>query len=223
MIPPPDGHVSLSHQSLYPGVPSPRESQNYVSHLRLKKKGFAKRGSPESSYNAFAVQADKLSPPIPVPPSADKKSSVPKEEEGEVENGIDVRFIPPSEEYIGQAPSQRRIRHWIKAQGKIVDPLAHVMALAYMSDSFLLGTAMIANDVHFSDMSMMVSLDHTIYFHKPPKADEWLMHCVESPWTGDDRGLVVGRFFSLEGDHVATVIQEGLLRLSDSAQRDAKL
>lgn len=91
-----------------------------------------------------------------------------------------------------------------------------------MSDSFLLGTALIANDISFSDIGMMVSLDHTIYFHKQPKADEWLMHCVESPWTGNDRGLVVGRFFTQDGTHVATVIQEGLIRLSDEAQQEIK-
>jgi len=106
----------------------------------------------------------------------------------------------------------------MKCDGTISDPKAHVMGLAYLSDSHLLGTSVIASGHRFSDVSMMVSLDHSIYFHHPVKADEWLMHCIESPWSGQERGLVVGRFYNQDKVHIATVVQEGLLRLSDKAK-----
>lgn len=209
MVPPPAGQKTVHHQSLYPGVPTPREIQaSYNPHRGPQKtKGGANDKKRES-------REDELSSPPPANPLSSKKG----EETEEVENGMDVRFIPPSENYEFQTPSQRRTRHWIRATGEIEDPKAHIMALAYMSDSFLLGTSLIANKVPFRDVSMMVSLDHAIYFHEQPKADEWLMHCVETPWTGNDRGLVIGRFFTQDGTHVATVVQEGLIRLSPEVQ-----
>jgi acyl-CoA thioesterase 8 len=59
-------------------------------------------------------------------------------------------------------------------------------------------------------VSMMVSLDHTIYFHDPQgfRADEWLFTEMESPWAGDGRGLVTQRMFTREGKLIATCIQE---------------
>lgn len=92
------------------------------------------------------------------------------------------------------------------------------MGLAYLSDSHLLGTSVIAAGYRFPDVSMMVSLDHSIYFHHPVKADEWLMHCVESPWSGQERGLTIGRFYNQDKVHIATVMQEGVLRLSDEVK-----
>lgn len=189
MKPPKDASNSVTHQSLYPGVPTPYETPEYHPYK------------------------DRKTPSPDTPPSTPFSSKNKKATENEeVENGMDVRFIPPSDNYDLQQPALRRTRHWIRATGTITDPRAHVMALAYMSDSFLLGTALAANQVRFADVTMMVSLDHTVYFHRPVRADEWLMHCVESPWTGNDRGLVIGRFFSKEGEHVATVFQEGLIR-----------
>lgn len=229
MVPPPEGSVCVHHQSLYPGVPTPREAHYSAVRGSRKDDVAASTNFPPLPRNMMksktsASPAEEEQPPPAVPLSTKKGT-----ETEEVENGMDVRFIPPSENYEFQTPSQRKIRHWIRATGQIEDPSAHVMALAYMSDSFLLGTALIANDVPFSDISMIVSLDHTIYFHQQPKADEWLMHCVESPWTGNDRGLVVGRFFTQNGTHIATVVQEGLLRYGKKfiektiAERDAKL
>jgi len=62
---------------------------------------------------------------------------------------------------------------------------------------------------------MMVSLDHTIYFHRPRevKADEWLFAEMESPWAGDGRGLVFQKIWNREGKLIATCVQEGLVRL----------
>jgi acyl-CoA thioesterase len=152
------------------------------------------------------------------------------------------------------APHVKRCRQWIRAKGKISDAgghEAHLSALAYMSDSYFIGTVGrvhnlwrfgAANDAHnkllkdnpklaeqirkvkvfegFADdldnkagrpeVGMMVSLDHTIYFHEPRslKADEWLFTEMESPWSGDGRGLVMQKIWSSDGTLVATCIQE---------------
>ncbi|EXJ71210.1 uncharacterized protein A1O5_06204 [Cladophialophora psammophila CBS 110553] len=77
------------------------------------------------------------------------------------------------------------------------------------------------NDKH---VDMMVTLDHTIFFHEPRhfRADEWLLAEMESPWAGNERGLVVERIWGHEGTLVATCIQEGVVRLSQH-RSDSKL
>ncbi|MCJ1308909.1 hypothetical protein MMC25_002564 [Agyrium rufum] len=71
-------------------------------------------------------------------------------------------------------------------------------------------------------IGMMVSLDHTIYFHRPRaiKADEWMFSEMESPWAGDGRGLVLQRIWNKEGVLVATCVQEGLARLRQDDDGD---
>lgn len=131
--------------------------------------------------------------------------------------GIEAYMVPKDKEWDKQHPSHRRIRYWLKCTGKIEDPKAHVMGLGYLSDSLMLSAAPYAGGFGWSDISMIVSLDHSIYFHRQPKADEWLLNCLESPWSGSQRGLVISKFFAMNGEHVATVIQEGVVRLNETA------
>jgi acyl-CoA thioesterase 8 len=65
------------------------------------------------------------------------------------------------------------------------------------------------------EIGMMVSLDHTIYFHNPRsfRADEWLFTEMETPWAGDGRGLVFQRMYTADGVLIASCVQEGLVRL----------
>jgi len=65
------------------------------------------------------------------------------------------------------------------------------------------------------EVGMMVSLDHTIYFHSPRafRADEWMFTEMETPWSGDGRGLVFQRMFTKNGVLIATCVQEGVVRL----------
>lgn len=74
------------------------------------------------------------------------------------------------------------------------------------------------------DIAMMVSLDHTIYFHSPLafRADEWMFVEMDTPWAGNERGLVTQRIWSQNGLLVATCIQEGLIRVSQD-QRESHL
>lgn len=59
----------------------------------------------------------------------------------------------------------------------------------------------------------MASLDHAMWFHRPFRADEWMLYAIESPNASGARGLVMGRFFKLDGTLVASTVQEGLVRV----------
>ena len=139
-------------------------------------------------------------------------------------------------------------------------------ALAYMSDSYFIGTvsrvhnlwrfanpkpttttpqvdqatlaaaAKVHRDLAASEakenppdetrrIGMMVSLDHTIYFHRPRdiKADEWLLSEMDSPWAGDGRGLVFQKIWNKKGQLVATCVQEGVVRLEKDRKESARL
>ncbi|PKS09195.1 hypothetical protein jhhlp_003809 [Lomentospora prolificans] len=153
----------------------------------------------------------------------------------------------------GAAPDKRKCKHWVRAKGKITGgQAAHIEALAYMTDSYFLGTIPRIHDLYkppppsspanlqihgvsavkqapVADkpkLGMMVSLDHSIYFHEPAaiRADEWMYAEMESPWAGDGRGVVTQRVFSADGTLLATCVQEGVLRLKqDEEESKAKL
>jgi acyl-CoA thioesterase-2 len=89
----------------------------------------------------------------------------------------------------------------------------HQAALTYYSDVTLLGTALAAHGLRFSDPGVMAaSLDHTVWFHRPFRADEWLLYDQVSPSAQGGRGLAIGRLFNESGVLVATAAQEGLIR-----------
>ncbi|KAK4219004.1 Thioesterase/thiol ester dehydrase-isomerase [Rhypophila decipiens] len=157
---------------------------------------------------------------------------------------------------------EKKTRQWVRARGKIGGGYqAHLNALAYVSDSYFIGTItrihklwrfpFPAADVDKLDpdmrericklnawegmgdpkemvdrpeIGMMVSLDHTIYFHEPRKvrADEWMLSEMDSPWAGDGRGVVTQRIFSKDGTLLATCVQEGVVRLKDEAKAKGK-
>lgn len=184
-------------------------------------------------------------------------------------------------------PHEKRTRQWIKARGRISDEgghQAHLSALAYMSDSYFIGTVArthrlwrysqatrgkeqgggkqeMTRDVlerlkkmdlatlrrvegmdddmmnqlkaleirdgqivglkqKRPEIGMMVSLDHSIYFHNPRdfRADEWMCAESETPWAGDGRGFVLQRIFSKDGKLIASCVQEGVVRLKQDSE-----
>ena len=160
-------------------------------------------------------------------------------------------------------PHTKRTRQWIRARGQISDAgghEAHLSALAYMSDSYFIGTiSRIHNLWRFGPLNpsggyseaeiaarkkriqeegfggdyenkkgrpvvgMMVSLDHSIYFHEPRafRADEWIFTEMESPWAGDGRGVVSQKMWARDGRLIATCFQEGVMRLKpDGKEKD---
>jgi acyl-CoA thioesterase-2 len=114
----------------------------------------------------------------------------------------------------GEESGPRRARYWIKVDGRLPDaPLVHQAALAYISDMTLLGVTLEPYGLHPRSRSVQAaSLDHTIWFHRPFRADEWLLYDQSSPSASGGRGLALGRLFAEDGRLVASVAQEGLIR-----------
>jgi acyl-CoA thioesterase-2 len=129
---------------------------------------------------------------------------------------IEVRFVdgmPGTHQAEADGPARRRM--WLRASTPLGrDPLLHVCAAAYASDLFLLGAALAPHRLDFSSGEFMAaSLDHAMWFHQPIRADEWMLYDQEPSWTGNGRGLAQGRIFNQSGLLLATVIQEGLVRV----------
>jgi len=104
---------------------------------------------------------------------------------------------------------------WFKCHGKLNDdPVLHQAVLAYASDSHLLHTAVRRSGLARTQIGMMASLDHAVWFHAPFRADEWLLYDMVSPRANSGRGMTLGRIFRRDGTLVATTAQEGIIRLS---------
>jgi acyl-CoA thioesterase-2 len=119
----------------------------------------------------------------------------------------------PGDDAVGMLDADiPRRRFWMRAADRLPDdPLLHVCALAYMSDLTLAGTATLLHDIPPNEL-MLASLDHAMWFHRPFRADQWLLFSVESPSSGDGRGLASGEFYTEDGRLVASVMQEALIR-----------
>ncbi len=128
---------------------------------------------------------------------------------------IDMRYVgSPGWVPSGDRPAEPRQRVWMRVDGKLPDdPLLHVCALTYASDLTLLDAVLSTHGAVWGPGGFAgASLDHAMWFHRPFRADEWVLYDCESPSASGARGLATGRFFSADGRHLATVVQEGLLR-----------
>ena len=103
---------------------------------------------------------------------------------------------------------------WIRATGRLPDdPAIHQCVLAYASDMTLLDTALIAHGRTVFERSIQpASLDHALWFHRPFRADHWLLYAQDSPSASGARGFGRGLIFTRDGTLVASVAQEGLIR-----------
>ncbi len=103
---------------------------------------------------------------------------------------------------------------WYRASADLPDdPAVHRYMLAYASDFNFLATSMYPHGVSWLTPSMQVaSVDHAMWFHRPFRMDEWVLHVVESPSASGGRGLVRGRVYSRDGRLIASTAQEGLIR-----------
>jgi acyl-CoA thioesterase-2 len=107
-----------------------------------------------------------------------------------------------------------RVGYWVRTSERLPDePLLHEAVLTYLSDMTLIGVALAPYGfTPASPEIQAASLDHTVWFHRPFRADEWLLYDQSSPSASGGRGLALGRLFSQDGRLVATVAQEGLVR-----------
>jgi acyl-CoA thioesterase-2 len=133
---------------------------------------------------------------------------------------LDVRYVGEPVRTVPDA-SRRAPHHrlWLRADGRLPDdPLLHACVVAYASDMTLLDTVMLPHGlVWFEDGSTQVSLDHAMWFHRPFRADDWLLYEQTSPIASGGRGLADGTIFTRDGTLVVSVVQEGLIRPAQRA------
>ena len=103
---------------------------------------------------------------------------------------------------------------WMRADGKLPDdPGLHQVVVAYASDMTLVDTALLPHGIAWTDDTYMIaSLDHAMWFHRPFRADEWLLYDLHSPNAFGSRGFTLGRIFTRDGQLAVSVAQEGLMR-----------
>ena len=131
---------------------------------------------------------------------------------------IDLRHV---EGAIYVAPGRQRAAQqsvWLKAASRLPDdPLLHAAVLAYSSDYSLLEPVLRKHGLAWADPRLRpASLDHAMWFHRPARADEGTLYTQASPSASGGRGLATGRMFAADGTLVASVAQEGMLRVKES-------
>lgn len=156
------------------------------------------------------------------------------EEEGEVTPGAPFpEGVPPPEHvapeetdlFFEQRPvSSARdpepvVQVWMRAREPLGDdPVVHACALAYLSDEHPLGVAIGTHSLAGQwEQLMAASLDHALWFHRPLRADDWLLVTLRGAGVANARGLALGRVFAADRRHVASVAQEGLVRARTDA------
>ena len=128
---------------------------------------------------------------------------------------IDLRHVgdPPhvTGGHLRRPPSQQV---WFRADGALPDDdLLHACVATYASDMTLLDSILLAHGTSWLDPELMgASLDHAMWFHRPFRADEWLLYDQESASAAGARGLGQGRIYRRDGAHAVSVVQEGLFR-----------
>ena len=130
---------------------------------------------------------------------------------------LDVRYVGDSRAGGGMSdPDHPAISQvWLRAAGRLGDEHSvHAAVLAYASDLTLLSAAVVPHGIYIGDENLVpASLDHAIWFHRPFRADEWLLYDQVSPSASGGRALATGRLFTQNGELIASVAQEGMVRL----------
>jgi acyl-CoA thioesterase-2 len=131
----------------------------------------------------------------------------------ERERPIDMRIVDLSR-YMTREKKTPLQHIWIRAMGRLPDALSvHQAVLAYASDFTLLDTALIAHGKLLFDADLqLASLDHAIWYHRPFRADEWMLYVQDSPSAFGARGFCRGTIYARNGSLIASVAQEGLMR-----------
>jgi acyl-CoA thioesterase-2 len=148
-----------------------------------------------------------------VPPAGE---IAPPEHEFFSGNPIDLRFVGRGRDDPA-GPRVAGTEHnlvWLRANGDLPDdPLLHVCLMTYASDLTLLDSVLRRHGLSWTDgQTSGASLDHAMWFHRPFRADRWLLYDQESPVAAGARGLARGQVFTEQGDLVVSVVQEGLIR-----------
>jgi acyl-CoA thioesterase-2 len=131
----------------------------------------------------------------------------------ERERPIELRPVE-FDRYTGKKIEDGKFNIWIRCTGKLPDdPAIHQCVLAYASDMALLDASLIPHGRSVFDKRIMAaSLDHALWFHRPFRADEWMLYAQDSPNNFGARGFSRGLLFSADGKLIASVAQEGMTR-----------
>lgn len=132
---------------------------------------------------------------------------------------IEIRPCAPRN-WLSPEKSPPQQYSWFRA-AKVLpdDPVLHRATLAYASDMLLLGTSLLPYGTDWMRPTLqLASLDHALWLHEPFRADQWLLYATDSPWAGHARGFNRGRIFTQDGRLVASVAQEGLMRVRADSQ-----
>jgi acyl-CoA thioesterase II len=167
---------------------------------------------------AHAAAMPQVPPPESIPPIAERLEKLFGAPANDFfrNNPIDLRFVGPLTVEAANDPALRRDHNlvWLRADGELPDdPLLHVCLMTYASDMTLLDSVLLRHGLSWADgRTFGASLDHAMWFHRPFRADRWLLYAQHSPASGGARGLAQGEVFTADGDLVVSVVQEGLIR-----------
>jgi len=129
------------------------------------------------------------------------------------ERPIEMKRVEPID-YLNPRKHPPYQHVWVRAGESLPDDTAlHQCLLAYASDLGILGTSALPHGKSFLTGLMTASLDHAMWFHRPFRFDEWILFAQDSPAAGGARGFNRGTMFSRDGVLIASVAQEGLIRV----------
>ncbi len=170
-------------------------------------------------------------PDVPPPEAVERRQDRLARELGEAslpwrDSPIDLRSIGPLPFEAERDPSLRTNKSlvWLRVDGDLPDdPLLHVCLMTYASDMTLLDSLLIRHGRSWWDgRTTGASLDHAMWFHRPFRADRWLLYAQDSPVAVGARGLARGEVFTEEGVLVVSVVQEGLIRTIHPAAQNPR-
>ena len=127
---------------------------------------------------------------------------------------FDFRPVAPNDPFVAEVREPAR-QVWFRAIARLPDErIIHQAVLAYASDYGLLPTALNPHGISLRDQRLqMASIDHSLWMHRPFRADEWLLYAMDSPAAAGARGFTRGTVYTRSGTLVASVAQEGLMRM----------
>jgi acyl-CoA thioesterase-2 len=128
---------------------------------------------------------------------------------------FEFRAVDPVD-YLRPKALAPRQQVWMRAIGPLPDDdRLHRCLLAYVSDYNLLNTALRPHGTSFSAVDLtMASIDHAMWFHRPPRVDDWLLYSMDSPSASGARGFTRGSLHARDGTLIASTAQEGLIRVA---------
>ncbi|NJP67349.1 acyl-CoA thioesterase II [Streptomyces spiramenti] len=140
----------------------------------------------------------------------------------DVRRAIDLRYVAEPPFATVGSPREPRSQVWFRTTGALTgvhdDPVVHLCLATYVSDMTLLDSVLLAHGRGGWTVGDVVgaSLDHAMWFHRPFRADEWLLYDTDSPTTQSGRGLARGQIWTRSGELAVSVIQEGVVRVPRS-------